>query len=107
MPSEIRYEPRSPKYSPFLVLGPFDTNYTHMGPTYLGVGGQQRALCDEEVNAHVQCTNLFPSFCHFEWILRPFWAKKANLGHKKSNFGWAPTDSAPQPRGTTGEFLAP
>ena len=30
MPSEFGFEPRSPKYGPFLVSGMFDTNNAHL-----------------------------------------------------------------------------
>ena len=30
MPSEFGFEPRSPRYGPFLVLGLFDTNNAHL-----------------------------------------------------------------------------
>ena len=32
MPLDFRFEPRSPRYGPFLVLGRFDTNWAHAGP---------------------------------------------------------------------------
>ena len=32
MPSEFRFEPRSPRYGPFSVLGLVDTNCSHFGP---------------------------------------------------------------------------
>ena len=35
-----------------------------------------------------------------------FGPEKAVLGHKMRNFGRAPPDLAPLPRGATGEFLA-
>ena len=31
MPSEFAFEPRSPRYGPFLVLGVLDTNNAHLG----------------------------------------------------------------------------
>ena len=32
MPSEFGFEPRSPRYGPFLVLGLFDKSGAHSGP---------------------------------------------------------------------------
>ena len=74
---------------------------------YHGVRRQQRALCHEEVKVHVECMTRFRSIGRFEWILGPFWAKKGCFwGLKKSNFGSAPPDLPPPPRGASGEFLA-
>ena len=38
MPSEFGFEPRSPRYGPFLVLGLFDRNGAHSGP-FLAIFG--------------------------------------------------------------------
>ena len=38
MPSEFGFEPRSPRFGPFLVLRLFDTNNAHSGP-FLAIFG--------------------------------------------------------------------
>ena len=110
MPSEFGFEPCSPRYVPFLVLGPFNTNCAHSGPflaifgpfrTYLGVGGQQRVVGYEEIKAHVECTNGFPSLVHFDWVSGPIWAKKGCFGAQNAQF-WEGTSQL----GAPGEFLA-
>ena len=116
MPSDFSFEPRSPRYGPFLVLGQLDTNCTYFGSflaifgPFLGhiveLEGNKRALCHKKLKAHVEFMHPFPSFVHFEWVSRLFWPKKAVLGHKIRSFGRAPPDLAPPPRGATGEFLA-
>ena len=45
-----------------------------------------RALCHEEVKAHVKCSNRFPSFGGFEWVSRPYRAKKDCLQAENAQF---------------------
>ena len=68
--------------------------------------GNKGLLVIGQSEAHVECSNRFPSFGRFDWVSGPFGAKKAVLGHKMRRFGRAPPDLAPPPRGATGEFLA-
>ena len=71
--------------------------------TYRGARGQERALCHGAIKAHVEFLNCFPSFGRFDWLSGPFWAKKkAVFGAQNRNFGRAPPDLAPPPRGATG-----
>ena len=34
----------------------------------------------------MECSNRFPSFVHFEWVLGPFQAKKGFLGAENAQF---------------------
>ena len=86
MPSELGFEPRSPRYGTFLVLGLFDTNNAQSGPFLANFGlflehivelegKKERAYCHGAIMVHVECSNHFPSFGRFEWVLGPFRAK--------------------------------
>ena len=63
-PSKFRFEARSQRYRPFLVLGLVDTTWAIFGHflavsrTYCGVRGQQKALCHKEVKVHMECSNV-------------------------------------------------
>ena len=48
--------------------------------------GQQRAVCHGAIEAHVECSDCFPSFGRLEWVLGPFWAKKGFLGAQNAQF---------------------
>ena len=107
MPSELGFEPRSPKYGPFLVLGVFDTKNAQLGHfwpflggsrTYHGAKGQERALGHGAIEAHVRCRNRSPSFGRFEWVSGPFCAKKGCFGAPNVQF-WEGTSrvGAPAP----------
>ena len=85
MPSEFVFEPRSPRYGPFLVSGCWCTLRSFWGflapfwavsGTYCGVRGHQRSLGHEKVKPHVECSSCLPSFGCFEPLLGLFWAKK-------------------------------
>ena len=69
--------------------------------TYHGARGQKRDLCQVGTEAHVMCTNRFPSFVCFERGLGQLWAKKGCFGAQNAQF-WEGTT---QP-GATGDFLA-
>ena len=48
----------------------------------------------------MECTNCFPSFGRFDWVLGPFWAKKVLWGTKCAVLGadlptWRPRPGAP------------
>ena len=84
MPSEFVFEPRSPRYGPFLVSGSWCTLRSFWGflapfwavcRTYRGVEGHQRSLGREKIKPHVECSTRLPSFGCFEPLLGLFWAK--------------------------------
>ena len=84
MPSELDFEPRSPRYGPFLVSGwwctlrrfwGFLAPFGAVSRTYRGVRGHQRSLGHEKVKPHVECSGRLPSFGCFEPLLGLFWAK--------------------------------
>ena len=54
--------------------------------TYRGVRRQERALCHGAIEAHVQCSNHFPSFGCFDWVSGRFWAKKGHFGAQSTQF---------------------
>ena len=43
-------------------------------------------LCHKEVRGHVDYTNHFPSFCRFDGVRGPFWAKKGCFGGQNAQF---------------------
>ena len=78
------FEPRSPRYGPFLVSGCWCTLRRFWGflapfwavsRTYRGVRGHLRSLGHEKVKPHVQRSSRLPSFGCFEPLLGLFWAK--------------------------------
>ena len=84
LPSEFVFEPRSPRYGPFLVSGCWCTLRTFWGflapfwavsRTYRGVRGHQRSLGHEKVKPHVECRSRLPSFGCFEPLLGLFFGK--------------------------------
>ena len=84
MPSELDFEPRSPRYGPSLVSGCWCTLRSFWGflapfwavsRTYRGVRGYQRSLGHEKGKPHVECSIRLPSFGCFEPLLGPFGAK--------------------------------
>ena len=115
MPSESDFEPRSPRYGPFLVLGCWCTLRSFWGflapfwavfRTYRGVRGHQRSLGHKKVRPHVKCSSRLPSFGCFEPLLGLLWAKNGCFWPKTAQVWEAPPDLAPTPRAATGEFLA-
>ena len=107
MPSELGFEPRSPRYGPFLVLAVWDTNNAYLGffgpflavsRTCCGARGQERALVHGAIVTHVECRNRLPSFCRYDWVLGPFLAKKGCFGAQNAQF-WEGTSQlgAPAP----------
>ena len=89
MPSDFVFEPRSPRYGPFLVLGLFDTNSAHLGH-YLAIFGPFPGHIVElqgkkglMVTGQLRCTcgagTVCPSFGHFHWVSRPFFGPKRLL----------------------------
>ena len=116
MPSEFGFEPHSPRYGPFLVLGLFDTNNAHFGPFLAIFGLSVRHIVELEGNKGLFVTGQSGHTCgvaaislrlsvltRFQGRLGP---KKDCLGHKMCSFGRAPPPSPPPPRGITGEILA-
>ena len=84
MPSEFVFEPRSPRYGPFLVSGccctlrrfwGFLAPFWAISRKYRGVRGHQRSLGHEKGKPHVKCSSRLPSFGCFEPLLGPFWAE--------------------------------
>ena len=119
MPSELGVEPRSPRYSSFLVLAVFDASCARFRPFLAIFGpfvGHIKELEGKEellyyshgaIKVHVKCKQNFPAFGRFEFVFGGhFGPKRAVLGHKMRSFGRAPPDLAPSPRGATGECLA-
>ena len=116
MPSEFSFEPRSPRYGPFLVLGLFDTNGAQSGPflaifgPFLGhivvLEGKKGLLVTWQLRRTCSVANVSLRLS----VLTGFWGrfgpKKAALGHKMRSFGRAPPNLAPPPQGASGEFLA-
>ena len=90
MPSRFGFEPRSPRYGPFLVLGLFDTRSTFrpflaiLGP-FLGhiveLEGKKELLVTGQL-----CRNGLPLFGRFDWVLGTFWAKKGCFGAQNAQF---------------------
>ena len=85
MPSEFVFEPRSPRYGPFLVSGCWCTlqrfwgflaPWSAVSRTYRGVRGHQRSLGHEKVQRHVQCTSRLPSLGCFAPSLGLFLGEK-------------------------------
>ena len=108
MLSEFGFEPRTPTYGLFLVLGLFDTT-THIWPflaifgPFLGhlvelEGKKELMSCHGAIKAHVECSHRFYALGRFEWILGPFWATKGCFGAQNAQFWEAPPDLAPPPR---------
>ena len=66
--------------------------------TNRGARGQQRALGHGAIEADVECSNCFPSFGRFDWLLGPFWPKKGCFGAQNAQF-WEGTSrlGAPAP----------
>ena len=115
MPSEFVFEPRSPRYGPFLVSGCWCTLRSFWGflaPfwavswTYPRVRGHQGSLGHQKVKPHVQCSSRLPSFVFFEPLLGLFWAKNGCFWPKLRRYGRAPPHLAPPARAATVEFLA-
>ena len=114
VPSEFGFEPRSPRYGSFLVLGLFDTNRAQSvhspSGSFLGhiveleskkghiVTGQSRRMWS------VATVSL--PLAALTGLRGSFGPKKAVLGHRMRSFGRAPPHLAPPPRGATGDFLA-
>ena len=67
--------------------------------TYRGARGQQRALGHGAIKAQVECSNHFPSFGRYDWVLGPFWAKKRLFWGTKCVVlgGHLPTPPPPPP----------
>ena len=75
MPPEFRFEPRSPRYGLFLVLGLVDTSCAQSRPfeaifwPFLGhtmqVHGNKGLVCHKEVKVHMQCGKCGKCFLSF------------------------------------------
>ena len=106
----------NPRYGQFLVLGLFDTSSAYSGPFLAIFGPSLGHILEVEGNKGLFVTRKsrrtcsVVTVCLLLAIFSGFWgrfgAKRADLGHKMSNFGRAPPDLAPVPQGATGEFLA-
>ena len=68
--------------------------------------GNKELFVTGQWKAHVQCSNCFLLFVHFEWVSRPFLAKKGCFGAESAQFWEGTPDLAPPTRGASGEFLA-
>ena len=116
MPSGFGFEPRSPRYGPFLVLGLFDTNCAHFGPFLaifgpflghiVGLEGKKRLFVRKKSMHAWSVATISLRLAILTGFQGRFGPKKAVVGHKMRSFGRAPPDLPPQPRGATGEFLA-
>ena len=92
MPSEFGFEPHSPRYGPFLVLGLFDTKGAQSRPFLAILGPLLGHIAESEGNKGLFVT----SFGRLEW--GRFGPKKLFWGKKRRSFGRAPP--------AIGEFLA-
>ena len=116
MPSDLGFAPRSPIYGPFLVLGQFEKYHAQSGPFLVIFGPFLRHIVELEGNKGLFVTRksrrtrsvgtVSLRLAVLNGFQGRFGQKKAVFGQKMRNFGRAPADLAPQPRGTTGEFLA-
>ena len=116
MPSEFGFEPRSPRYGPFLVLGLFDSNGVQPVPFLAIFGPFLGHILESEGKKGLIVTWQSWRLCSVATVSLPlavlngfrshFGPKKAVLGHKMRSFGRAPPDLAPSPRGATDDFLA-
>ena len=107
VPSEFVFEPRSPRYGPFLVSRCWCTLRTFWGflapfwalsRTYRGVRGHQRSLGHQKGRPHVECSSRLPSFGCFEPLLGLFWTKNGCFWPKTAQI-WEGTSrlGAPAP----------
>ena len=116
MPLEFGFEPRSPRYGPFMVLGLFDTNGAQSAPFWAIFGPFLGHIVDLEGNKGLLVTGqsrrtwtIAPVSLHLAVLIGirgRLGPKKAVLGHKMRSFGRAPPDLGRAPRGATCEFLA-
>ena len=95
MPSESDFEPRSPRYGPFLVLAVLSTNnaqfaifghFWAISHTFRGARGQERALVYGEMVALVKCMNHLPLFGRYDGVSGPFRAKKGCFRAENAQF---------------------
>ena len=115
MPSEFGFEPRSPRYGPFLVSGCWCTLRRFWG--FLAIFGPflghivelkgTSGLFDTVKSSRTcsvatvsLCLGVSPGFGGY------FGRKMAVFGPKLRRFGRAPPNLAPTPWAATGEFLA-
>ena len=55
-------------------------------------------LCHKGIEAHVHCTDRFPSFVRFDWVSEAFWAKERCFGAQNVLFCEGPSRlGAPSP----------
>ena len=115
MPSELGFEPRNPRYGPFLVLAVLDTTNAQLGHfwpfgPFLGhiveLEGKKGLLFTGQWWRTWSVGTVCLRLAVMTGFRGRFGPKKAVLGHKMRSFGRAPPDLAPPPRGATGEFLA-
>ena len=59
-------------------------------------------LCHKGIEAHVHCTDYFPSFVRFDWFSEAFWAKKRCFGAQNVLFCEGPSRLGAPP---IGDFL--
>ena len=116
VPSKFGFEPRSPRYGPFLVLGWVDTRRARSMPFWANFWLFLRHIVELEGNKGPFVTRESRRTCNVATVsphlavLNGFWGRlgpeKAVLGHKMRSFGRGPPALAPPPRGGTVEFLA-
>ena len=115
MPSEFVFEPRSPRYGPFLVSGCWCTlrgfwgflaHFWAVSRTYRGFRGHQRSLGCEKVKPHVECSSRLPSFGCLAPLLGLFWAKNGCFWPKTAQIWEGTSRLGATARAATGEFLA-
>ena len=115
MPSELDFEPRTPRYGLFLVSAvgahgaDFGAFWRLFGPflghivELKGTRGLSDTMKSSRTWSVATVSLRLAVLTRFGGRFGP---KKAVLGHKMRSFGRAPPDLAPQPRATTGEFSA-
>ena len=106
----------NPRYGQFLVFRLFDTSSAYSRPCLAIFGPSLGHILEVEGNKGLFVTRKsrrtcsVVTVCLLLAVFSGFWGrfgpKRADLGHKMSNFGRAPPDLAPVPQGATGEFLA-
>ena len=116
MPLEFSFEPRSPRYGPFLVLGRRDKCCAHFGPFLAIFGPFLGSIAELEgkkglfVTSKSGCTfsveTSFLPLAVLTGFCGCFGPQKAVLGRKMQSFAKAPPDLVPPPQGPSDEFLA-
>ena len=115
MPSELGFEPRSPIYGRFSVLGLVDTKCAQFGPflvifwsflgNIVGLEGNKGCFVTRESRRTCIVRTVFLRLFVLTRFRGRFGPKKDVLGHKMCCFVRALPDLAPQPGGATGDFL--